>query len=302
MFLMTIFQEFYYYIVLVFLISVFRRPVLGILDEITISYARENNLNYGKYRSGASWGFALGMFFLLPLYKFGVSDAILFGAMLISILVAILLQNLNSFITIANSKKAKKDKNDEYKKDFWEKIISLKFFRYLLVYLLVVGSLTLKTSYQNILLSDIRSSALIAALINFIAIAPETYLMPRSQKLFGKLSYKKMMTIVSILVFIHIFILSIASSPAIIISTVWLHGVVSAINLPMSHKFLKEHLGENVSSTGFLLNLMTLSLGIVVINYFIITPIYVEFGIQQAFFTLSIISLVGLIPIHIMKD
>ncbi len=300
--LMSVFKTFYAYIILVFLVSICRRPALAILDEISLTAQKQFDLNYGKVRSGTSWGFALGMFFLIPLSPFGMINAILGTGIIFSSLVIALTGYLDKLIPYTESKQKESKKNEIYKQEMKEKIFVPKYLSLIVAYFFIMGSLSLKTNYQNLLLGEIGTGVYLISIINFLAILPEMLLMPKTEKMLGDISYKKMITIVALLTALLQFLLAISSSGIFVAMIIWLHGVIYAIHLPIFYKYFKNYLGNNVSSTGFLLNLMFTSLAIVLLNTFIVTPIYTEYGIQDVYMFLAVMPLVGLLIAYTVKE
>ncbi len=301
--LMKVFNDFESYLILIFLLSVCQRPVGALIDEICITNAEYLNIEYGKIRVGGSIGFAVGMFFLLPLGFLGVTNSILFSVFIFASLVVLCAMYLERIIPVNQENEHSHNKNVTYKKAFKNKILKSTFFYFTLANFFMMGSLSLQVSYQNILLVNLGASAFIIALINFVAIVPEIILFPKVERLLKNVSYKSIMIGVSVLTFILQILLSISPSSNFVLLIIWLHGVIFATYIPFFYRAFKDYLGEGVASTGFLLNTMFLSLALVVFNAFIVTPLFTHLGVRFVYVLLGIMALLAIVPIHfLMKN
>ncbi len=305
---MTFNREFYVMIFLAFLISVFKDPVIGLLDDITIRYTNSIGANYGKLRSGASWGYALGLFALIPFsYLLKNSETLVPVLTLIPMLSIVFLglQAMLGDISVGNNLRtnteAMKENAHLYKKEIKEKLLSKTYILLILINLLINGTSNAKSSYQSLLLQSFGATILILSVSNFISIIPEFAFMPRMGLWLRKFSLKKVMSIVATVSITFNVLLSIAPNSTFIVSIVWLHGLMMSIFIPIYYVKLRTYLGENISSTGMLLNAMLQNLGSFFIGILVIKPIYSNFGFTQLFMAVVVINLIAFIPISMLN-
>ncbi len=306
---MTFFRGFHIMIFLAFLISVFKDPIIGLLDDIIIRYTNTVGSNFGKLRSGASWGYALGLFALMPFSYFLKNSKMLVPVLTLIPTLSIIflvLQKILGDISIGNNLEKNtnmiKENNRLYKKEVKEKLLSKTYMLLVLINLLLNGTSTAKSSYQSLLLQSFGATILILSIANFISIIPEFVFMSRMAKWLKNFSLKKVLSIVAIVSMIFNGLLALAPNSQFIVSIIWLHGLMMSIFIPIFFVKLRIYLGENVSSTGLLLNAMIQNLGSFFIGMFIIKPIYSSFGFTELFFAVVVLNLLAFIPISLIDD
>ncbi len=306
---MTFFQDFYIMIGLSIMLSVFKDPIISLLDDIIIKYINVVGGNYGKIRSGASWGYALGLFSLIPLNFILKNNEVLVPVLTLIVILGVLfiiIQSLLGDITFEVSLEKDVDMIEEnnilYKKEIKEKLLSKPYILLVMINLLIMGTSTAKSSYQSILLQNFGAGALFLSVANFVTILPEMILMSRTGQWLKDVSLKKVLY--SVIGISAIFNMLIAVSPnsTFLISILWLHGLMMAIFIPTFFVKLRNYLGENVSASGLLINSMSQNLGAFFIGYTMITPIYSNFGFTMLFATASILNLLAIIPTSMLKE
>ncbi len=289
---MLFFESFINYLFLIFTISIFRMPILGLFEEMSLSYCIEYNLDFPTLRSGASWGYASSLLFVLPFVFFDSSNGIILIALL-SFIICIFLLHFTTSASIPNSKEHHSFINS-IKLIFTKKISLL-----ILSSAIIMGVTQLKLAYQNILLEDLNAPFYIIALANFFTVSFELYLMSRYNKFFKSHSVKKAFTLSAFIVFTQLILFSFSNSILFTLSITLFHGIAMSIFIPTLGLALRKNLSLSLTSTGFLLNIIVTSLTSTAIGFLIITPIVSTFGISFAFIALAMVSLLSLIPTHL---
>lgn len=307
--IMTFSKGFYTMLVLAFLMSVFKDPVIGLLDDITISFTNIHGGNYGKLRSGASWGYALGLFFMIPI-EFILKDInflvpVLTLIVMLSI-IYIILQNFLGDVGYKNfineDVSISEEDNLLYKKEVKEKMANKTYILLVLINFLLIGISSAKTSYQSLLLQDLGATTFLLSLANFIMVLPEILFMPHAKNILKDVSIKKVLYAVTFILMIMNGLLAIAENSRFVIAVVWMHGFSMAFFIPTFFVVLRRYLGNNISASGILINSMTQNLGTFLVGYFIITKIYSNFGFGMLFGVVVLLNALALIPITLLDE
>lgn len=285
---MLLFESFISYLILVLLISIFRMSILGIFEEISLTYAIEQSIDFPTLRSGASWGYSLGLVFVIPFVLLKYTYGIIYFTLIVFLITYIL---LNYIKDIKNINKDNLSLGASFKFLLNKKIILLLFSSGI-----IMSSTQLKLVYQNILLENLNAPFIIIALANFFTVSFELYLMSRFSKIFRKFSVKKLFVSTAFIISLQLFLFSFVKTVPFVLITVFLHGISMSIFIPSFAIVLGENVAVNLRSTAFLVNIMVISLFTSFIGFFIITPITNNLGLRYGFLTLSIFSLVSLIP------
>ncbi len=306
---MTIFRSFYMMVFLSFLISVFKDPIIGLLDDIVIKYINTVGGNYGKLRSGASWGYALGLFFILPFNYLLRNIEELVPALTLTFILGIVyifLQRLLGDISYAGNLEKDismlKENNHLYKKEVKKKLLNQTYILFVLINLLIMGTSTAKSSYQSIFLQDFGATALMLSIANFVTIIPEMFLMANMRRWLKGISLRKILYGVVTISIIFNTLIAFAPSGVFLVSILWLHGLMMSMYIPSFYIVLRGYLGENVSASGFLISAMSQNLGSFLIGYFIITPIYSNFGFTMLFLSATLLNFLAIIPITMLNE
>ncbi len=306
---MMVFSNFYVMIGLSFLISVCKDPLIGLLDDISIGYINLNGGNYGKLRSGGSWGYALGLFFIMPFEFILKNNSFLvpvFTLIIILSLLFIVVQSILGDISvkqdILKDKTMIKEHSVLYKKEIKEKLLSKTYILFILINVLLTGTSAAKTSYQSIMLQGFGATTLILSLANFISVAPEFIFMPRANKILEGISPKKVLYFVCFGLVLMNVLLAVAENSSFVVAISWLHGFSFAFFIPTFYVSLRHYLGSNISASGILVNSMSQNISSFLMGYFIITPIYSGFGFKTLFLTAALLNILALIPISMLKE
>ncbi len=304
---MNFFREFHVMVFLAFLISVFKDPVVGLLDDIVIRYTNVNGGNFGKVRKGASWGYALGLFAIMPfnfLFKnFTIVSPVLVLIPILSIIFFILQYILGDISVVDNLEKnisMIKNNKQLYKKEIKKKLLSKTYILLIIINLLISGTSMAKSSYQSLLLQSFGATIFILSLANFISIIPELLFMSRTALWLKRVSLKKILSLFALISILFNLLLAFAQGQAFVVSIIWLHGTMQVIFIPIYFVRLRNYLGENVSSSGLLINAMTQNLSSFLIGLFIIKPIFSNFGFTQLFLAVVILNLLAFVPISLL--
>ncbi len=285
------------YLICAFIISVVKMPLYGILDDISLSYCARTGKSYSKIRSGASFGFGLGVFILLPLNYINNIDVVLYMTFITCIITIIVL----SFIPDEKHKNNKKERKQYYrdlKKIFKSRSILLIYF----TTLIVMSVTSLKITYTNILFNQLGLSLILVALLNFAAAMPEMIILPNYERLFGKYSYKQMMIFLMVFSFLQVTIFAFTTNIYIMFLVIGFQGVVFASFVPTVFGSLKRQLEDDVSATGILTNSMIQSIGTFVISYYVITYVFKTYRLNAVFIVLGLINFLLIIPYLFYKE
>ncbi len=290
-------ESYMIYLVCSFIISIVKMPLYGIMDDITLTYVENDNKRYSKIRSGASFGFGLGVFALLPLYYIDNVNIVLYMTIII-LIVMIGVLGLIPDIPHVNNKKERKRYYSDLAKIFKNKSILLIFFSNLII----MSVTSLKITYSNILFNELGLTFIVVAFLNFFAALPEMIILPNFSKVFGKYSYKQMMLILMVLTFMQVIVFAFVTNVVLLFIVIGFQGVVFAAYVPTIFGTLKSHLEDDVSSTGILINSMIQSIGTFFISYVIITNVFKYYNLKLVFIALGIISLLLIVPYCFYKE
>ncbi len=295
--------NFYIMAILSFGLSACRMPMFGIMDDMSVTYVQKVGGNYGLLRSGASWGYALGVFFLLPFYKIGFDNPVIILLILLCLVVTITLISLKDVgVREYKNKDNKESDKKQFRQEAKEKLLSKKYILLLIINVLLMGTGAAKMPYQTLKLELLGATMFLIALANFITIIPEMVFMPKVEKFLGHLSIKKILYLSLLVSVFQNSLIAFAPNSIFLVSVMWLHGILMAIYIPMFFIELKRYLGPTVSSTGILIISMTQGLGASMIGAFFITPIFSEFGIDVLYISCMLLMLTSVVPISMLDN
>ncbi len=295
-FLMYILTGFYALLILTFLISIFRNANFPFFDTLTLNFTKDNNLNYGALRKGASLGFGLGAFLASPLVYFNGPNSIV---LLTIILSTILIFNIKK-IKYDTKKVTPEEEITHYKSDFKDLIKTKKYIILIMAHLLVVGITSLKLSYQSQLIDSKTDSILYMVVLNFIIVLPEILFISKTEKLFKKYDISVILFFILFINIFHTIFLYKANSLLLILLFASLHGIVMSIYLPNFFVYFNNILPKKVLTTGFLINAMNQSIGSFLINTFLILPFVIKYDIRGSFIAITILFITGFIPVYLL--
>lgn len=285
-FLLTMTTEYFLFVILVFCLSLFRLSLFSIFDTYNINEVQHSNGNFGKLRSGGSLGFGLGSFLIIPFT--GVNDYVnIFYVIIVLALCAMLLLNLLED-RILHTKRAKPISQ--------KKIKFTKTFYLLVIFnLILMGMMSLKMSYQPILLESLGASTGIISIANFAIIIPEFLLIGKTEHLTRNLKDSTVFMIALGISVLQLFLLTTTKNIYLLIFVFSLHGLAMAFYIPGFSRILRKNLVSEISGRGFLVNISMQSLGIYLINFLIITPLYINFGVAYGFLGIMVVLLLDYI-------
>lgn len=286
--LMLYFQNFILYLICVFLIASFRFTVFGILDVMVLNDTNDDT--FTKIRTGATYGYALGVFALLPLDKMNNANIVLYSVMVCAVISIVLL------FFVRNPQNVDGYQSRDYFNDAKEIIKNKQIIVLMFINMITIAVLMQKISYSNILFKEASYSMFLIALLNLQASVPEAILLPFYNKTFGKLSDKNQILLLMLFSMLEVGVFIFTSNIVIIFIFIGMQGLVYALQIPFIYTNLNNSLKPHVKSTGFLLNTMVQSIGSFLIGMIILTPLYNNLGIKYVFIALTVISLTLLIP------
>lgn len=289
-------QEFLVLLMFSFLFSVTRVCTFPLVDNITMDYCEEHNINYGKVRKGASFGFGLGIFLAIPFGLFATELTMFMPIVLCLILILNLskikynIKSTNEVVTIA-----------QYKNDFKILISSKKYLLFIFLNFLIMGISSIKLSYQTTIVQDLGVTVLYVSILNFTTIIPELLLISKTEKIFKKYKITTVFTLIIFIGITHTTLLMFINNIYIILLFTMLHGLMMAMYIPTFQKNFNAILPTHVSSTGYLINSSFQSFGNFLTNSFLIYPVIALYGVRMGFGVITLMFICGLIPVFLLK-
>ncbi len=282
------------YLVTVFLIAAFRFSVFSILDVIILS--ETNDDVFTKIRTGATYGFAIGIFFLIPVEMYSSFDFVLYALVVFNILALLL------FTQVKENKSCEHTTSKEYFSDLKLIIKNRKVILLMFTNMVAITVLMQKIAYSNILFETLGFTMLTIALLSFVAEIPEAILLPIYNKTFNKFSLKMQILMLMIASMLQTVIFIFTKNVYLIYFFIGMQGLVYAIQIPLIYTNLNKELDEKISSTGFLINTMFQSIGSFIIGIVILKPLYSNYGLKEVFIALTLICLLLVIPLFLYKE
>ncbi len=287
LFIMSLTTNFYFYIILVFLASISRIAFFAALDAIVIKSVDYYGGNFGSIRNFASIGFGIGM---LVAYPFIIND--IYNFFYVSIVVGII--NILVVGQLHNSTNEKEVKKLNIKNDMATLFNNKVFMGLIITNFFMFGMMNIKMTYQPILLQSLGASAFMISLSSIIMTGPEIILMPLFNTVRRYVSDKSIFIIATTLTSIQLLLFSQLNNVYIVLALVSVHGLVNGFYIPLYSQTIVSTVDDKLSSTALMISITTQFLLTSVISLFIITPIYVKYGLNMVFLLLSMITFLSI--------
>ncbi len=292
--LMIYTTNYYVYLIAVFLIAAFRFSVFSILDVIILQDT--NDEIFTKIRTGAAYGYAFGIFFLLPIERTGNFDVVLYSIIAFNIVAVIL------FLFLKETRDVSVNASKHYFKGLTSIVKNKRILLLMLTNMIAITVLMQKTAYSNILFEELAFTMFTIAMLNLVAEIPEVIFLPIYNKTFNRFSLNTQILMLMTVSILQAGIFIFTTNIYVIYLFIGMQGFVYAIQIPLIYTNLNKQLDKNLSSTGFLINTMVQSIGSFLIGMIILKPLYSNYGLQEVFIALSAICLVMLVPYFMYKE
>ncbi|WOO89696.1 MFS transporter [Mollicutes bacterium LVI A0078] len=286
--------NYYFMIVIVLLFSIARLSISPIYDSYTTRAIETHNINYGLCRSGASFGFGIGMaIYTVIAAIFDLDYIAAFALVAILALVATLI--ISSLPTDENNQQSTADVTVEDKSNVLLVVLLIA------MYTLYFGALNLRITYISTYYVEFGYTTSFISLTTFIMVIPEILFLPLYNRLFSNFN-KVLLLFCSIVLGIIQIILYImfTESPAMLMFASLFNGLQIMIFFPTYFGLLQQNLGKRNSAFGFVMNVTMMSLFVGIFNLFVIRPIYINSQSTISIFYLIIgLGICALIPLFI---
>ncbi len=263
----------------VFFASVSAQSMYVIFDSIILVSCQEKNYNYGFIRSGMSLGFGLSIISSLPfIYFFDTSVMIIVTAAL-----GVIISILSLRIDDSGVEKTEVHYITEIKYMSKNKLFLLMY----VVTILIFTVNSIKLTYQTSKLTDIGASPLLIAMISFIIVIPEMFIMPKYDKLFGKWSFARVFIIATGIFLVNILVLGYTSSAWIIFIIAPLHGLGSALYIPKYAFAFRALLSPKILSTAFMVRTTISATLSFMLSILLLESLYENYGANEVMYALA---------------
>ncbi len=285
--------DYYLMIVIVLLFSIARLSISPIYDSYTTRAIETHNINYGLCRSGASFGFGIGMAIFTVIAAVLNLDYIAAFA-LVSVL------GLTATILIAT---LPKDEVHEQSKTVEEndKTNMLLVVLLITMFTLYFGALNIRISYTSTYYVEFGYSTAFISLATFIMVIPEVIFLPLYNRLFSRVNKSLLLLISIVLGIIQIMLYIVfATSPFMLMFASLFNGFQIMVFFPTYFGLLQHNLGKRNSAFGFVMNVTMMSLFVGIFNLAVIRPVYINSETTISIFYLVIgLQVLALIPLFI---
>lgn len=279
-------------LLMILLFSIARSSISPIYDSYTTIAAERSNVNYGLVRSGASFGFGVGMAiytFIASIFNLNYSSSLLFSTVLLAfafMIITRLPQDQASVKGSANS--------DQKTRLFASALL-------IMMYVFYFGALNIRLSYLSTFYIEFGYSTAFISLGTFVMVIPEIIFLPLYNRLFSRFN-KELLLFIAIALGIVQIILYIAftSNPTMLIVASLFNGFQIMIFFPTYFGLLQKNLGPKNSAFGFIMNMTLMSIFVGIVNTIIIRPLYVNANSTIPIFILVIfLQIIAFVPLAI---
>lgn len=286
--------EFYPLLFIVIGISLFRMAFFSLSDSYFMPFCIEYDYNYGKLRRGASLSFGMAMIFAYPFNYFLGYHGFIVLIILMSLLAARVMNDTDYEPPRQKTELSYKRELKKYAKS--KDVIALLLFQ-----LLFQGALGLKFSYQAIKLQQLTGGTGAAAIALMFATFPEVLFMAKVSRRLPNARLTNGLIIGVLLNIVQLFIFVYVNNVYVMIIFASLHGLSMSFFLPTYSRLLTELVGEGVVSTFFTISGTGQSLFSLLLSLIIVTPIFINFGVNYVFAVIGISVALSLVPLLYLR-
>lgn len=290
-------DSFVFVFFLILIYGIFQNPLFAINDMYVSSFTEHHDLNFGKFRRFFGLGWGAAVFFTLPaVYIFG-PNGFLIAAMLYIIIYLICLLTTKDYST------AKKSSNSvKYGAQLKLLLHNKEYVLIVLFACLYWGITKVRIQYQPILFNEHISSNLLVAVACLLAMLPELILLPYYPKVKNRLKFGGMMGIVLAMSITQLFILAFVDNGYILAFTHPIQGFMAFIYFPTIIFSVRKVVPQEIRVTAMLILGSVLSVVSVAVSFFVVTPVYANFGVEPVFFVIALLSTLALYPLIKLRN
>lgn len=290
----TVTTNFSILIILTLINSICRLSLLGIFDSYNMSDTLVNGGNFGKLRSGASLGFGIGLFSILPFTTDQDISNYFYYVMVVAFLVIIIVGTLKEGYALTETELSESSKKTK-------KLFNSTFILLIIMNFCYLGVMGLKMSYQPILLTSNQMTTFYITCANLITVLPEIFIMPNLEKITCNTKVQKLLLFCFAVTGVQLLFFGFVKNPALLLVIISLHGVTNAFYIPTYSKLLRNSLDKENISKGFLISSTFQALTSMVFNLVIVSVVFNEFGINFIFIPFALMMLLNLILVYNFK-
>lgn len=286
--------NYYIMIIVVLLFSIARLSISPIYDSYTTRAIATHNINYGLCRSGASFGFGIGMAIYTVIAA--IFDLDYIAAFALVAILALVATFIVSTLPVDESEQSISE--DEKVSD---KTNMLLVILLIAMYTLYFGGLNIRISYLSTYYVEFGYSTAFISLTTFIMVIPEVLFLPLYNRLFSNFNkiFLLFCSIILGIIQITLYIMFTDSAVMLMIASLF-NGFQIMIFFPTYFGLLQQSLGKKNSAFGFVMNMTMMSLFVGIFNLFVIRPIYINSQSTISIFYLIIgLGICALIPLFI---
>ncbi len=278
--------NYYVYVVLVFVASIGRNIMFGLLDNLTLRNIDKYGGNFGEIRKFASIGYGIALMLAYPFIT--ANDISNFFYVLIALIIISIIAIFPLYDAINET-----DTNHHYRKDIKQLFTNKVYILIVLANVCVMGIGNIKGAYQPILFDSLNASSLIISLSTVFMVIPEIFIMPVNKKIASKHGNLKVLLLAAFAIIIQLIGFVLVDSVVMLLALMVLHGIAMGLYIPLFSAIVIDIVDKNVSSTALLFNSTMQFVLIFFINLFIVTPLYSLLGIRSVFIALLFFSFIG---------
>lgn len=274
--------------------SIARLSISPIYDSLTTMAAQNHGINYGLVRSGASFGFGIGMaIYTLIANLLNLEYSASFITVAIIGLIAVVVVS-----TIPHEQPHSVEHSDQHVAPNLTKTILL-----IAMYTLYFGALNMRISYASTYYIEFGYNTTFISIATFFMVIPEIIFLPLYNRLFARFN-KMLLLYLTVIIAVAQMVLYInfTGSPSILLFASLFNGFQIMIFFPTYFGMLQASLGPKNSSFGFVMNMTIQSLFVGIFNLLFIRPVIIEYNSMIPVFKLIIVvQLCALVPLVIYQ-
>ncbi|MFV0288294.1 MAG: MFS transporter [Mycoplasmatales bacterium] len=255
-------ESYYLVLVIIFIYALLKMPVWSTVDNIIVTYCMNNNKSYGTLRvfASAAWGSSLLIF--LPLINIFGFKAYFLASLIINLLVAYIV------LKFPNDVKLKETTNNNltFSQGLMVLLKSKEFYFIILFTLFFSAMFVTNLVYQNIYLEELQVNKVGIALITFLSILPEFFILPVIEKFLHKKTAIFWLVFACVIYLVRFLGIAISHQVWIVILMAPLHGIGISFYIPVFIKYLKISVPANVSTTAITINALMAAISGIIMN------------------------------------